>query len=91
MTRALAFDGDSAYYESLAAKVRADEAAKQAESDQAAAERRKSIGLPENEHEKKQVKEYIPFGWGVKNGKGEDSKKSAGEIVASVLWGNRSK
>ena len=91
MPRALGFDGDSAYYESLAASVRAEEGAKQASADAAAAERRQSLGLPEHEHKKKTWKERIPFGWGVKNGTGEDSRKSKGEIVASILWGNRSK
>ncbi len=91
MPRALAYDADSAYYESLADKVRADEAAKTAAADHAEAERRKSIGLPEEERKKKQWREYIPFGWGVKNGTGEDSKKSAGEVAATVLFGNRSK
>jgi hypothetical protein len=36
---------------------------------------------------KKKWKEYIPFGWSVKNGTGVDSKKSAGKIAATIVVG----
>jgi hypothetical protein len=77
MPRAFGFDGDSAHYESLCDKVLADMAAKTKATEEAAKARRKSFGLPENEHGKpaKDLK------W----------KKSVGEKTINFLWnGNRS-
>jgi hypothetical protein len=48
MPRAFGFDGDSAYYESLEASVRASEAKKREEKENLQKERRRSIGLPED-------------------------------------------
>ena len=47
MPRAFGFDGDSAYHESLEAAVRASEAKKREERENAEKERRASLGLPE--------------------------------------------
>ncbi len=47
MPRAFGFDGDSAYYESLEASVRASEAKKREEKANAEKERRASLGLPD--------------------------------------------
>ena len=47
MPRAFGFDGDSAYHESLEAAVRASEAKKREEKENAEKERRASLGLPE--------------------------------------------
>lgn len=75
-------DADTDAYDALATKVRADEAAKVAAADKAAAERRRSIGLPEDEHKSKSWKESVPF---LRKG---DEKKTAGEMVAGVLFGD---
>ena len=47
MPRAFGFDGDSAYHESLEAAVRASEAKKREEKENAEKERRATLGLPE--------------------------------------------
>lgn len=77
MPRALGFDGDSAYYESLRTKVLADEEAKKLANEEAAQERRKSLGLPEEEHQSRKHKD-------------PERKKSIGEKVMNFIWnGNR--
>lgn len=82
MPRAFGFDGDSAYYESLAAKVRADEAAKKAATIEAARERRRSMGLPEDEHmsrkDRKAVEKVDPDR--------KQRKKSVGEKIANFVF-----
>lgn len=79
MPRALGFDGDSAYAESLEQAVRASEAQKREEQAEAERSRRASMGLPEGEHksrkDRKKERDADPA-----------RKKSVGEKVANFLF-----
>ena len=96
MPNGFGFDGDTAYYESLAQKIRADEAAKVAAADSAERERRSSLGLPPEEPKQRRRSSLFASWTGKKNTpKGEgvrskEDKKSAGEIIATMAFGNRS-
>ena len=85
MPRAFGFDGDSAYYESLEKKVLADEQKRLETEAEAVKERRRSLGLPDNEKMSRKDKKVINDASG--------RKKSFGEKAANLLFngGRRSK
>ena len=85
MPRAFGFDGDSAYYESLEKKVLADEQKRRETEAEAVKERRRSLGLPEDEKLSRKEKKILKDASG--------GKKSFGEKSANLLFngGRRSK